>query len=147
MKTIFQVSAGGIVYKKIVNRKLKIENFLWLICQHSQHHGWVFPKGFVGDKNKNESKEEAAIREVKEEGGVKTRIVKSEPIKTQYEYKFNGTLFKKTVYLFLMEYQSGDPKDHDFEMSEAKFITAPEVKKLLTYDSDKIAFETILKNL
>lgn len=135
MKTIHQTSAGGIVFK----------NDLWLICQHSQHHGWVFPKGFVGDKNKNESNETAALREVEEEGGVKAKTINKKPIKTEYEYQWQGTLIKKTVFYFLMEYVSGDPNNHDWEMSEAKFVTADEVKKTLTYPSDSQAFEEILK--
>ena len=43
-----------------------------------------------------------------------------------------------------MEYLSGDPKDHDWEVSEAKFIPEDEVKKILTYKSDQEAFEKIL---
>ena len=117
MKVVQQVSAGGIVYKKIPNP------YTWLICRHSQHKGWVFPKGFVGDVNKNESNETAALREVEEEGGVKAKIVSRKPIETHYEFELKGTLFKKTVFLFLMEYLSGDPKNHDWEMSEAKFVT------------------------
>ena len=112
MKTIHQTSAGGIVFK----------NNLWLICQHSEHKGWVFPKGLVGDNDKNESMEKAALREVEEEGGIKAKIINDQPIKTQYSYTWNGDLIKKTVYYFLMEYVSGDPKDHDCEMSEAKFV-------------------------
>ncbi len=46
-----------------------------------------------------------------------------------------------------MEYVSGDPKNHDFEMSDAKFVSQDEVKKTLTYDSDKEAFEKILQGL
>lgn len=147
MKTINQISAGGIVYKKVKNEKLKMKNFLWLICQHSQHKGWVFPKGFVGDVDKNETNETAALREVEEEGGVKAKIKDPKPIITKYEYQFEGTLYKKTVYYFLMEYVSGDPKDHDWEMSEAKFVDADEVKKTLTYLSDKEAFTKILQRL
>ena len=135
MKTIFQTSAGGIVFK----------NNLWLICQHSEHKGWVFPKGLVGDNKKNESMEQAALREVEEEGGVKTKIIAKKPITTEYKYQWKGTLIKKTVFYFLMEYVSGDPNNHDWEMSEAKFVTADEVKKTLTYLSDKEAFEEILK--
>ena len=137
MKIINQTSAGGIVFK----------NNLWLICQHSQHKGWVFPKGFVGDKDKNESNETAALREVEEEGGIKAKIVNKEPVETYYEFKLKGTLFKKTVFLFLMEYISGDPKDHDWEMSDAKFATADVVKKTLSYPSDKEAFAKILQGL
>lgn len=137
MKVVQQISAGGIVFK----------GNLWLICQHSQHHGWVFPKGFVGDKIKNESKESAALREVEEEGGVKAEIVKSDPIISHYEYQFEGVLYKKTVYYFLMKYLSGDTKDHDWEMSDAKFVTGEEVRDTLTYESDKKSFEIILKSL
>lgn len=137
MKVINQVSAGGIVFK----------GNLWLICQHSQHKGWVFPKGFVGDKDKDESNETAALREVKEEGGIKTRIINPKPIISKYDYQFEENLYKKTVYYFLMEYVSGDPKNHDWEMSEAKFVTVDEVKKTLTYPSDKEAFAKILQEL
>jgi len=140
MKIIHQASAGGIVYKKV-------KSLLWLICQHSEHKGWVFPKGLVGDNNKNESMEKAALREVEEEGGIKAKIINDQPIKAQYSYQWNNVLVKKTVFYFLMEYVSGDPKNHDWEMSEAKFVSADKVKKILTYPSDKQAFETILKGL
>ena len=150
MKIINQISAGGIVYKKpslTTNYKLPTTNYLWLICQHSEHKGWVFPKGFVGDVNKNESNETAALREVEEEGGIKTKIINKKPIETYYEFKLKGTLFKKTVFYFLMEYVSGDPKEHDWEMSDEKFVTEDEVKKILTYPSDRKAFEKILQEL
>lgn len=139
MKVIYQTSAGGIVYKKEGN------NILWLITQHSLHKGWVFPKGLVGDKEKNELKETAALREVEEEGGVKAKIISNKPIITNYQYKWKGNFIKKTVYYFLMEYISGDPKNHDWEMIDAKFVKEKEVKKILTYKSDQEAFEKILK--
>lgn len=150
MRTIFQTSAGGIVFKKILQTTpypLQPTTFLWLICQHSQHKGWVFPKGFVGDIDKNETNEVAALREVEEEGGVKAKIINNKPIVTKYEYEWRGNLIKKTVYYFLMEYVSGDPKNHDWEMSDAKFINEKKVKKTLTYPSDIQAFEKILQEL
>jgi len=141
MKVINQVSAGGIVYKKVGDQTL------WLISQHSQHKGWVFPKGLVGDKDTNESMEVAALREVAEEGGINAKIIDKKPIKTFYQYKWEDDLIKKTVYYFLMEYISGDPKNHDWEMSEAKFVEKDEVLKTLTYPSDINAFTEILKRL
>lgn len=134
MKIKREISAGGIVYKKS-------ENVLWLVCQHSQHKGWVFPKGLVGDMKKNESKEAAAIRETEEESGVKARIVAPLKKLAEYFYTFEGQTVKKTVYYYLMEYISGDPKKHDWEMSDARFVQEDEVRKLLTYRSDKQAFE------
>ncbi len=141
MKVKFQTSAGGIVYKK------EGDEVLWLITQHSQHKGWTFPKGLVGDKNKNENEETAALREVEEEGGVKVKIVNPQPLTASYAFKLDGFLIKKTVYYYLMEYISGDPKDHDWEVSEAKFITAEEMRKLLSFKKDKDAFEKILLKL
>ena len=138
MKTIFQTSAGGIVYKKEDGK------ILWLITQHSMHKGWVFPKGLVGDK-KEEVLEEAALREVEEEGGVKTKIVHARPVKVVYKYIYKNQAIEKTVYYFLMEYISGDPKDHDWEMMDAKFVHIDEVRSTLTFQNDKDAFEKALK--
>lgn len=147
MKTIFQISAGGIVFKKIYHLGSNIYDLTWLICQHSQHKGWVFPKGFVGDQVKGELNETAAFREVEEEGGVKAKIVNPKPIVSEYEYKVEEVLYHKTVYYFLMEYLSGDPKNHDWEMMDAKFVPEDEVKKTLTYPSDIQAFAKVLQGL
>lgn len=133
-----EISAGGIVFKK--NGKI-----VWLICQHSQHKGWVFPKGLIGDTNKDEPMEDAALREVEEEGGVKAKIITPLSNSIEYFYKLNGKTIKKTVHYFLMEYLSGDPKNHDSEMTDAKFVTIDEAKKTLTFESDKQAFEEALK--
>lgn len=141
MKIKKEVSAGGIVYKKDNNE------VLWLITQHSQHKGWVFPKGLVGDGIENESKEAAALREVEEEGGVKTKIVNSFPVTVFYSYSWKDMQIDKTVHYYLMEYVSGDPKNHDWEMMDAKFVTEDEVKTTLTYPSDREAFEKITKLL
>jgi len=145
MKLKIETSAGGIVYKKLKHPTSSSHHLEWLIGQHSQHKGWVFPKGLINDMKKGETMEEAAIREVEEEGGVKAEIVSKTPISTQYFYKFEGQLVRKTVYYFLMEYLSGDPKNHDWEMQDAKFVSEEEVRKTLTYKTDKEAFEEILK--
>ena len=137
MKIIYQISAGGIVRK----------NSLWLVGQHSQHKGWVFLKGLIGDKDSEESMETAALREVKEEGGIVAKIIDNKPIKTEYQYELNDTIIKKKVYYYLMEYVSGDTKNHDWEMDQVKFINKDAVKKILTYQSEKEAFIEILKRL
>jgi 8-oxo-dGTP pyrophosphatase MutT (NUDIX family) len=144
MKEKNETSAGGIVYKKSGAATL------WLITQHSQHKGWVFPKGLIGDTDESETRETAAMREVEEEGGVKTRIIIPEPIETSYTYDWHETLVHKKVYYYLMEYVSGDPKNHDWEMMDARFATIEEVRSLLKYQADKDAFEkalTLLQSL
>jgi len=139
----FEFSSGGIVFKKskIDNQKSKI---LILVCQHSQHHGWVFPKGLIGDHIQGEKKEDTALREVEEETGVKGKILKTlEPV--EYWYVFEGEKIKKTVYYFLMEFVSGDIAKHDFEMENVEFIPEDKVEERLTYPSDKQVWQEAKK--
>lgn len=126
----FEFSAGGIVIKKELRK-----NFI-LLGKHSQHHGWIFPKGLIADHIKNENKEETAIREVEEETGVKAAIIQIlKPV--VYWYVHDGEKIKKTVYYFLMRYVSGDIKTHDFEMEEVAWVEENDVEKKLTFPSDK----------
>ena len=147
MKFKTEISAGGIVFKIVKLPTSNLQHVLWLITQHSQHKGWGFPKGLIGDKDKNEPIEQAALREVEEEGGIKAKIVLDKPVKVIYNYRLKDFLVDKTVYYFLMEYISGNPKNHDWEVSEAKFLNEDEIKKILTYKSDKEAFEQAIKLL
>jgi 8-oxo-dGTP diphosphatase len=125
----FEFSAGGIVYKKEEGK-----TFI-LLGQHSGHKGWVFPKGLIGDHKKREGKEETAVREVKEETGVEAEIEKQiTPVK--YWYVWEGEKRKKTVYYFLMKETGGNINDHDWEMSDVKWVGVEEVEKTLTYPSN-----------
>ncbi len=126
----YEFSAGGVVYKNDQG-KLKI-----LIAKHSGHHGWVFPKGLIGDQNEKESKEAAAIREVTEETGI-TGEIKEQLTPVTYWYAWEGEKKKKTVYYFLMEYISGETTDHDWEMEEVAWLPIEKIAKTLTYKTDK----------
>ncbi|MBI1862869.1 hypothetical protein HYS00_02000, partial [Candidatus Microgenomates bacterium] len=55
------------------------------------------------------------------------------------------TIVNKKVFYFLMEYVDGDPADHDWEVSEARFVSEEEVFKTLTFTADDEAFTKILK--
>ncbi len=121
----FEFSAGGIVFDK--------ENEKILLCQHSQHHGWVFPKGLI---DKGEKKEETAVREVEEETGIKAEILKPlSPV--TYWYVFEGEKIKKTVYYFWMESTGGDITKHDHEMENVEWLAPQDVEERLSYKSDK----------
>ena len=126
----FEFSAGGVVVKRENGHNLI------LVSQHSQHHGWVFPKGLIGDHIKGEQKEDTAIREVEEETGVEGKIIKPlTPV--EYWYVFEGEKIKKTVYYFLMDFLSGDITKHDNEMENVEWLAMDEVEGRLTYPSDK----------
>lgn len=140
MKFRREISAGGIVYKKERDR------LLWLITKHSLYKKWSFPKGLIGDKE-TESKEKAALREVEEEGGIKAEIVDFEPAVATYKYRHEDYLIDKTVYYYLMEYISGNTKNHDWEVEDARFVTEKELQEMLVFESDKQAFKEILQKV
>ena len=131
---IREFSAGGIVFNS--------ENQV-LLTQHSQNKHWGFPKGWLDE---GETVKEAAIREVREEGGVEAKIIRELP-QAVFFFQINGQKIKKTVTYFLMEYVSGDPKDHDWEMEEAGWLEKDQVLGRITYSSDKKVFQEALKYL
>ncbi|HUQ84690.1 MAG TPA: NUDIX domain-containing protein [Candidatus Limnocylindrales bacterium] len=135
----FEFSAGGIVFKPIRQAQGK-EDFLILVAQHSQHHGWVFPKGLIDDHSgaggHKETKEEAALREVEEETGVIGKILSPlDPI--SFWYVWEKEKIKKTVYYFIMEFVSGDITKHDLEMENVEWLEADKVEERLSFKSDK----------
>lgn len=134
----FEESAGGIVYKKEHGK-----TFI-LVSKHSQHHGWVFPKGRIGDEIANESKEETAIREVKEETGIDGVIeIALSPV--SYFYVWEEERIKKTVYYFIMNFVGGNIEEHDYEMEEVEWIEKEKVLDRLTYPSDKKVWQEAQK--
>lgn len=126
----FEFSSGGVVYKKEEGKTLI------LVCQHSGHHGWVFPKGLIGDQVKGEGKKDTALREVREETGVSGTILR-ELSPATYWYVWEGEKIKKTVYYFLMEFVSGDISKHDTEMENVQWLAPEQIEGRLTYPSDK----------
>ncbi len=125
-----QISAGGVVYKR------EKGDLYILVSQHSGHHGWVFPKGLIGDKVENEDKETTALREVREETGVNGKII--QPLKpVVFWFVMDGVKIKKTVHYFLMEYVSGEITDHDWEMENVEWLEESKILERLTYPSDK----------
>ena len=135
----YEVSAGGIVFKKTSNQ------ILWLVVQHSQHKGWVFPKGLTTDHDGENDLKTTALREVHEEGGIITKIINEKPFLNEYWYQFKGNKIKKKVYYFLMEYVSGSELDHDHEVSEALWLPEKEALEKLTFKNDKKNFQEAVK--
>jgi len=50
-------------------------------------------------------------------------------------------LVEKTVTFFLMEYVSGDPKDHGWEMEDAGWFGYKEAMEMLSFDGERKALE------
>jgi 8-oxo-dGTP diphosphatase len=146
----FEHSAGGVVYKilKTKNQKQKTKNqkqkILWLLVKHSGYHKWVLPKGLVEE---GEDPKKTALREVKEEGGVKAKIIKKIPFEVKYFYYRAGEKVFKKVDFYLMEYQSGDIKNHDWEMEAVEWVDYEEGLRRLAFKGEKKVFQEAQKLL
>ena len=142
---ISEHSAGGIVYRqraKGQELRDKGKQIEWLICKHSGYHKWVLPKGII---ETGESPEDTALREVSEEAGIKAKIINKITPDVAYKYTKNGIWVNKKVEFFLMEYASGDIKDHCWEMEEVKWVKGEEALKLLEFPTEKRVFEQVVK--
>lgn len=131
VKTKGQLSAGGVAYRQHDD---KVEIALISVGDEER---WQLPKGLV---SRNETAEEAALREVHEEAGIETELVA--PI-DEIDYWFYITRggrrsrIHKSVKFFLMRYTSGDPKDHDHEVNEARWVEIDQAHTMLAFKNEK----------
>src|SRR5215211_6358669 len=133
--TMDQVSAGGVAFRwkgsepeiAIVSVKPKLR--------------WQLPKGIV---DADESPQEAAVREVREEAGVETDLIKLiETIEYWYRSVKNGkpVRYHKFVHLYLMEYRSGEVTDHDHEVEESRWVSIDEALQMLEFKGERDVVE------
>jgi 8-oxo-dGTP pyrophosphatase MutT (NUDIX family) len=98
---------------------------------------WQMPKGVV---DKGESTEDAAVREVREEAGIDSELVERID-KVEYWYFWNEDgqriRYHKYVYFYLLRYKSGDVRDHDQEVNEARWFDTDEAIEVLAFKSEK----------
>jgi 8-oxo-dGTP pyrophosphatase MutT (NUDIX family) len=91
-----------------------------------------------------EKPEITAVREAREEGGVSSEVVELiETIDYWYAGLDNGirVRFHKRVHFYLLRYLSGDTKDHDWEVNEARWVPIADAASQLAFDNEKRVME------
>jgi 8-oxo-dGTP pyrophosphatase MutT (NUDIX family) len=131
MKTVRDVSAGGVVYR---HRDGGLEIVL---VGRSQPPRWSLPKGTPG---RRETLEQAALREVREETGIEARLVGSLGA-IDYWFTLNGVRHAKTVHFYLMEATGGDTANHDHEYDLAEWFPLAEARRVLSYRNEQKVLE------
>jgi 8-oxo-dGTP pyrophosphatase MutT (NUDIX family) len=123
-----EVSAGGVVVRG--------EEVLAIVPTRRAADGSLvlaLPKGHIDE---GESRLDAAQREVREETGVVAEPV-LELGEVRYWYVRGGRRIPKSVFFFLFRYVSGDPADHDEEVSEARWMPLEQARRELSYAGER----------
>ncbi len=132
----FEYSAGGVVVDNNNNvLVIKTKNLKKEVV-------YTFPKGHI---EQGETAQQAALREVEEETGVKAEI-KEKIMDTEYWFIKDGQKIHKTVSWFLMHpLVANVPKN--IEVDEVFWYDISKVSALLSYESDKKLIFKVLNML
>lgn len=124
-------SAGGVVHRE---RDGRTE----IVLVHRRTPTlWALPKG---TPDSGESVEETALRETREETGL--RVTLERPIRSIfYTFVRGRTRFHKTVHFFLMRPIGGSLEDHDHEFDEVRWFQLEEALALMTHETERSVVE------
>jgi 8-oxo-dGTP diphosphatase len=138
-----QISAGGVAFRQVG------PDLQTAIVSVKPSLRWQLPKGIV---DPGETPEFTAVREVKEEAGIETELLRLiETIEYWYQRVQYGKRIRyhKFVHFYLLRYQSGDVTDHDHEVEESRWVSFEEAIAMLEFKSERgvveKAFEILKK--
>jgi len=128
-----EVSAGGVVYRRV---EAGIEVAIAEQRDRITHRATTrLPKGKI---DPGESAEDAAVREVAEEIGLRARVVGALGSAT-YDYAEGFERVRKEVHFFLMEWVPGEVLELDGEMDRTYWCAIDEAEKKLTFETEQRA--------
>ena len=117
-------AAGGIIRRRRANGELEI-----LLVHRPAYDDWTFPKGKL---EPGEREEDAAVREVEEETGLRCRLDR-ELATTRYR---DARGRPKTARYWLMTPVAGVLTAAN-EIDDARFVPVAEAREVLTYERDR----------
>lgn len=145
-----EFSAGGVVFKK------QGDDILWLVAKSNPNEKfpgeyWRLPKGWLDDedghiypgplatgqiKAKEKEIKEAAIREVREEGGVEAKILDKIETVRYFTRTVQGPVLKFVTF-YLMEWVRDLPEGFGFETAEVIWLPLEGAKEKLSREREK----------
>jgi 8-oxo-dGTP pyrophosphatase MutT (NUDIX family) len=134
METRSEVSAGGVVYRRSEDG---VEMALAARRTRRGELVWGLAKGAI---EPDESDEQAAVREVREETGLEAEV-ESDLGDIRYFYVWEGVRVRKRVHFFLMRATGGDVADHDTEMEDVRWFPMRVARKRAAYRGEREVIE------
>ena len=133
MSQVVESSAGGVLLKPVEGETMVC---LIQVPTRGGNPSWRLPKGSI---EPDETPEECAVRETREETGCDGEII-SELSEIEYWYtrreEGEKVRVRKVVNFFLMEYTGGDIADHDHEVEEVGWFKLDHALKKISYDAE-----------
>ena len=123
------VAAGGIV---IDPRKACAPPVL--LVHRPKYDDWSFPKGKA---EPNETIEQTAVREVREETGLTCRVIRELQVMRYSHEDRKGEAVSKLVHYFLMEPTGGSIAVNNYEIDRAEWFEVEEAGGRLSYERDR----------
>ena len=141
METKRETSAGGVVDHRTDDDAIEI-----CLAARRTRRGdlvWGLPKGAVEE---DESPEDAAVREVREETGLDAEI--EDDLGTiRYFYVWEGVRIRKQVHFFLMRETGGDITEHDEEMEDVRWFPLSRSVKRAGYRGERDVLQRAVERL
>ncbi|HEU4910749.1 MAG TPA: NUDIX hydrolase [Actinomycetes bacterium] len=136
LRKVEETSAGGLVVDRSDGRAL-----VALIGRLDRRGRllWSLPKGHL---EAGESTEDAAVREVEEETGIRGRVVASLGT-IDYWFVAEDRRIHKTVHHFLLEAAGGQLSDRDLEVDEVAWVPLDELRDRLAYAGERRLAATV----
>jgi 8-oxo-dGTP pyrophosphatase MutT (NUDIX family) len=134
-RVVAAFSAGGVVFRRahpLNGASGSGAVFEVALVGRIKRDLWALPKG---TPRPGETPEATALREVREETGLLTRIV-AEIGRIEYTFSRKGVRYRKEVLHFLMEAIGGDIADHDEEYDRVEWVALDEAIERLTHENE-----------